>query len=481
MKHIQAWLGLLRPRSLYQLAVVGFLVVWVPLVTAIVYTGYRFDEQAMLGNQLAQRLVLLTRANQQLQTSILELERRAGQYLVLRDNDVKRLYSDEHERLKKQVVQLQLELPKALSFQLLAIQDLLERLQLAVLAPEPMVNRETVVTLFDEMQTELAKFDAGSAETVDHELNQAVGQAAENRLLLILMTLTLSVISLLAAWFFIRSINRPVRQLEREIHRLGEGDLQSAIHISGPEEMLRLSQELDWLRTRLAELDAQKQQFLRHMSHELKTPLASLREGADLMAEEVTGPLHPQQQEIVAILQQNSLELQRLIENLLDYNQMLQQRKLSFVDTPVGDMIDELLRQYAIIISRKTLRVSVSNTVDRPLLLDRSKVKTIMDNMVSNAVNYSPEAEEIELRSYLDDDHWVIEVANQGVGIPAQDAEHIFDPFYQGTQMRQGAIKGSGIGLAVARECAQIHNGHLALVDDPKFAVCFRLTLPMDA
>jgi len=87
--------------------------------------------------------------------------------------------------------------------------------------------------------------------------------------------------------------------------------------------MQLLRPQLSWLRDQLAELDAQKQQFLRHISHELKTPLASLCEGADLLAEASSAGADPAQLEIVSIVQQNSKELQRLIENLLDYNQLL--------------------------------------------------------------------------------------------------------------------------------------------------------------
>lgn len=468
-----------RPRSLYQVAVIGFLVVWIPLVMAIAYTGYRFDEQAILSNQQAETLVSLTRNNQQLSATLLELERRAGQFLVLRDEDLRKLFTDEHQRLFTLIRQLQGSAPSDLKFQLLAVEETIQKLQLAVLASQPNSDPKKVADLFAELQTAVEQYQSDSTSLVDEQLSSAVDQAAENRLLLIIMTVLLSVITLLSAWYFIRSINRPVKQLEHEILRLGGGDLKQPIHISGPDEMQRLSVQLDWLRKQLAEIDAQKQQFLRHMSHELKTPLASIREGADLMVEEVSGPLKPQQREIVAIMRQNSVELQRLIENLLDYNQMLQQGDLNFTQVLLHDLVEQVIDRYEISILRKQLQLSVSHGDQNEILIDKTKVATVLDNLISNAVNYSPDKGRILLTTGVVNDRLVVEIANDGEPILDREKEAIFTAFFQGSQRRKGAIKGSGIGLAVARECAEIHQGSLQLKPHADYSVCFILDIQL--
>ncbi len=91
----------------------------------------------------------------------------------------------------------------------------------------------------------------------------------------------------------------------------------------GPEDLQSLGERLDWLRRRLAELEAEKNRFLRHLSHELKTPLTALREGAELLNDQVGGPLAPPQRKVVSIMRDNSVKLQRLIEDLLDYQRAL--------------------------------------------------------------------------------------------------------------------------------------------------------------
>src|SRR5712691_6319922 len=114
-------------------------------------------------------------------------------------------------------------------------------------------------------------------------------------------------------------ISRPILQLDQAIRRLGAGEFDSDIRVGGPADLKYLGGRLEWLRERLIELEQQKRLFLRHVSHELKTPLTALREGSELLAEGTAGPLAAGQREIVGILQQKSVQLQRMIEDLLNY------------------------------------------------------------------------------------------------------------------------------------------------------------------
>lgn len=112
----------------------------------------------------------------------------------------------------------------------------------------------------------------------------------------------------------------PVKGIERMINRLGEGrSLGNTVTFTGPRELRSVGQRIIWLSERLAWLESQRHQFLRHLSHELKTPLASMREGTELLADQVVGPLTPEQKEVVDILDDSSRNLQKLIEQLLDY------------------------------------------------------------------------------------------------------------------------------------------------------------------
>ena len=121
-------------------------------------------------------------------------------------------------------------------------------------------------------------------------------------------------------------MSRPLRQIDRAIGELGRGNFSRDIVVSGPVDLERLGHQLEWLRNRLLELAQERNRFLRHMSHELKTPLANIREGTELLMDGAVGALDPGQREVTAILRDNGIKLQRLIENLLELQRLAEQQ-----------------------------------------------------------------------------------------------------------------------------------------------------------
>src|SRR5207253_7412876 len=107
-----------------------------------------------------------------------------------------------------------------------------------------------------------------------------------------------------------RYIARPISEIDGAIRQLGGADFSKPIAVRGPEDLRYLGRRLDWLRRRLDEFETQKNRFLRHVSHELKTPLTALREGAELLHDEVAGPLAPPPVEAVSLMRDTSVELQ---------------------------------------------------------------------------------------------------------------------------------------------------------------------------
>ena len=146
-------------------------------------------------------------------------------------------------------------------------------------------------------------------DALDHERSTVAAQ--------ILAALLLAgVLAALSGWWLLR----PLGRIEHAISELGENRLARPIHITGPADLRQLGERLDWLRLRLAELEANRNRVLRHVSHELKTPLASLREGVALLADGVLGRLNPEQREVAGILEHSARALQERIEQLLHYN-----------------------------------------------------------------------------------------------------------------------------------------------------------------
>ena len=469
-----------RPRSVLQLVLVSFFAALAPLCLAIFFTVQTLGTLTEQGLESTQLAVNVTRMGQEIQRDMLELERRARQYMALSDSDFAQLFRREKTSLLDKLEALQDRMPSQ-SLDIERLRTSLQKLALPLNDPEFIASINTIpsqqldqaflligiqsLAVKNWLLSSVDRLLEKSAEEADSLIDALVWQ------LLLLASATLALLLLFAYW-----INKPVQDLTQEIHQLGTSGLSHTIEISGPAELRALGTKLEWLRLRLHESEQQKQQFLRHISHELKTPLSSLREGADLLAEQITGHLSRQQHEIVEIVRQNGIELQRLIENLLDYNQLPNQ-EAKFEEISLEALLQEILGSYRIAIEKKALKLVFNSTVDT-WVADRSKLRTTLDNLLSNAINYTPRGGNIDIFWRAENSSLIIDVANSGDPIPVEDAERVFEPFFQSTAQRSGPMKGSGIGLSVARECTEAQGGILSLVHHRTLPICFRLLCP---
>lgn len=280
----------------------------------------------------------------------------------------------------------------------------------------------------------------------------------------------------LAVWYN-HLINRPIGALEHAISKLGKGDRTERIRVTGPRDLHELGMELDGLRQRLLALEQQKELLLRNVSHELKTPLATIREGIELLNDRVPGALTAEQSEIVEIVRADSLKLQRLIEDLVRLN-AAQGEATSMTWQPVElrELLDEVLDEHRLLMAGRGLSI-------RPLIEavtvpgDRGKLKAVFENVVSNAVKYSPDGGEIVIALRRDARHVIVDVADEGPGVARAERQKIFDVFYRAGARSAGPVKGSGVGLAIAQAYVHLHKGTIEVVDAPKGAT-LRVALP---
>ena len=490
-----------RPRSILQLVLVGFFTALAPLCLAILFTVQTLEDLAADTRGVTRQVVEVTRLGQKIQGELLQLERHARQYLTLYDPELASLAREERALLLLQLQDLKARVNDR-GVDVIALENLLEKLDLSPAAmpapdseqPDSAPDSERPDSAPDSEQAELTPsagaLDDYFATMSDHRrglqewlqtwvdalqaTSAAQAEVVINSLFVQLTFLAFATLALLL--LFTYWINKPVQQLTEEIHKLGTAGLDQEILISGPQELAEIGRKLNWLRQRLQDTQRQKELFQRHISHELKTPLASLREGTDLLAEQVTGHLSQQQQEVVEIVRRNAIELQRLIENLVDYKQ-LPTRELEFENIELAKLWEEILANYRITIAQKNLRLSVRGKLAY-WVADRHTLKTTLDNLLSNAVNYTPEGGQIDVVWRERAGRLTLAIANSGEPIPRADRERVFEPFYQSTAKRTGPIKGSGVGLSVARECIELQGGTLTLVSHKRFPVCFQLLCP---
>ncbi|CUU24927.1 Sensor histidine kinase GlrK [Duffyella gerundensis] len=463
----------LFPRSLRQLVLMAFLLVLLPL---LVLAWQAWESLSTLSEQAAdtnRNTLTDVRRSEAMARTALELERSYRQYCVLDDAVLARLYQTQRIRYEQMLEMHAGMLPQLRMWPTL-------RASLAALKTVQCDNGNPVPVAANALEgfsDTNARMVQATREAVFSRGLQLQHDIAERGQIFGWQTLILFLISLLMVLLFTRMIIGPVKAVERMINRLGEGRaLGRSVSFKGPREIRSLVQRIIWLSERLAWLESQRHAFLRHLSHELKTPLASMREGTELLADEVVGPLTADQKEVVTILDDSSKHLQTLIEQLLEYNRKLADGPPPLEPVALDKIIDSVVSAHTLPARAKHLQTTL-DLQENLCLAEPTLLMRVLDNLYSNAVHYGSESGNISLRSYRKDSHLIVEVANSGPPIPEQEQAMIFEPFFQGSLQRKGAVKGSGLGLSIAKECIRSMQGEIYLVKSHADEVCFRLEL----
>jgi two-component system sensor histidine kinase GlrK len=454
--------------SFPQLLLVAFLLIGALLGAAALRALFTLDTLMAQGRESTAQAIALSTAAQSLRERSLTMERAARQSLVLGDRQLRQRFFEAASQSRDILRRLESnELPREFSLNwllpLAEVETLLEG------SPESAFERERAVArAFREMDGHSAAI-AQQVQTLIGNRNDALQTKVEDsrRQLTQQVLGSIALAAVMALGFGIW-LARPFQRLEKAIVRLGENRLDLPIDIPGPPDVRRVSQQLEWLRLRLTELDADKARFLRHVSHELKTPLASLHEGVAVLGDGVAGPLNANQAEVVNILQHNTQLLQHQIETLLRFNAAaFEARQLQREPTDLLALLEEQIEAQRLRWQAHQLEVRAEG---RSLVLpvDRQKMASAIGNLLSNAIRFSPPGGQIRLLWEEDKGLVRLHVIDQGPGVAEADRQRIFEPFYRGERQPADTVRGSGIGLSIVREYIEAHGGRVQLLPVPE-------------
>jgi len=217
------------------------------------------------------------------------------------------------------------------------------------------------------------------------------------------------------------------------------------------------------------------------MSHELKTPLANIREGTELLLDGSVGELDGPQREVTDILRMNGLKLQQLIENLLSFSAwQAKSEVLTLTEYELRTQVISIARSQRLALKAADIQLKLE-VADFNVNADQDKIRTVLDNLLSNAVKFTPRGGLITIRAQRLTESFVIEFGDTGPGIPDEESPRIFDAFFQGRREQGGQVGGTGIGLSVVLECIQAHDGSAELVNSDEFpGAHFRIQIPQE-
>lgn len=468
------------PKSFFGLVLLAMTLISLPLLGLLFASDVLMDRLVRASSASVYRAVAASQMSQALQEQLINQERRFRQYQVLGRQQI----LDELLTIIRQIdvsINSINDLPqgaesKALLARLAEAEAKIAQACQEATSPKTMGARDDDFKEVAALGRQVA--DRGMKEVYREitNLHEEEGQAEHTLLLLASTSLPLT---FLLVFLLTRLISKPIKQIDQGIHLLGQGEFDREIEVHGPADLVFLGQRLNWLRQKLKGYEQEKNKFAAHISHELKTPLASIHEASELLSEEIVGPVTGEQREVIHILRKNCSQLKGLIENLVGLT-MAQAEKtyLNQTDFALESLIDETLASYRPALINNDLRLQ---TDLHPMMLhgDRGRLQTVLDNLLSNAIKYTPSGGVIRVRAFRQEDKAVVEVHDSGPGIPEHERHEVFSPFFQGSASCRSHVQGTGLGLAIAHEYVAAHNGTLSLARLDEAGACFRLTLPL--
>jgi signal transduction histidine kinase len=296
--------------------------------------------------------------------------------------------------------------------------------------------------------------------------------------------------SILVSLLIVRSISKPLANLTEGTRAIADGKFFYRLDTSRNDEFSQLARDFNKMTIRLNELDELKKDFVSHVSHELKAPLASMRETTQLMLEQIPGPLTDKQKRLLELNLQSGTRLTSMISNLLDISK-----------TEAGAMEYELKSGDLVPLARNAIAELEVQAHDKkieiravfpqdplPVACDSDRIVQVLLNLIGNAVKFSPRLsevfvliEKVEQIPATTPEHWrrliknyppaghyaLVTVEDSGPGIPDTDKERVFEKFHQVKQEKKLPGQGAGLGLSICRTIIQAHRGAIWVEDNP--------------
>jgi signal transduction histidine kinase len=302
-------------------------------------------------------------------------------------------------------------------------------------------------------------------------------------------------ISILVSFLIFRSISKPLANLTEGTRAIAEGKFFYRLDTSRNDEFSQLARDFNTMTLQLNELDKLKKDFVSHVSHELKSPLASMRETIQIMLDQIPGPLTEKQKRLLELNLQsgkigNLLDLSKIEAGFMEY-ELKNQDLVPLVRNAIAEL--EVQAQ------DKQIRIDTALPEEPlPVECDGDRIVQVLVNLVGNAVKFSPkdttvriQAEAVKNIPERMPEHWrrlivrpdngdsfgLITVADSGPGIADRDKEKVFEKFHQVKQGKKLAGQGAGLGLAICRTIVQAHGGAIWAEDNPGGGSRFLLLL----
>lgn len=426
-------------QSLQKQALVAMLVGVLPIVLLTLWYAQSIDQHQQETLTIYDKNQQLTLEYNYIKADIIDIEKALKNNQILKSNQLKESIAQKWQGTHQRINLFQQELQNT---------NFVAKWQRL---PEITLNSGAE---FEKLVLALKQLDPLFQQTLDQRLAKKTDQFKSLQTEFIIGLIILLPLLVIISSFLIFRICRQLSQVETVLADVGKGQLDSPVQLTGSQELKQLGSRLDWLRRELKRIQQQKETFLRHVTHELKTPLASINEGSSLLNSGLLGDVSEKQKRILAIVEQSVTKLAQMIDDLLSYSAASHPDNLQQV-AQLSQFEQEITQHLSHTITQRNIALSwhISSNATVPYL----PCKLILTQLVSNAIIHAKSTVNIYIRQ--NNNTIELNVSDDGQGINPEEAELLLQPFYQSESSQNS--QGSGLGLAIVSECVNQLKGEL--------------------
>ncbi len=296
-----------------------------------------------------------------------------------------------------------------------------------------------------------------------------------------LLQIVLTIIIIAAAFYASGILVRPFRKVTNYLNS-GDDFLSEDLSLPDYTETEMLAKAYNQMRHHLQEQEESRQQFVSNVSHELKTPMTSMKVLSDSLIQQAqVGEVSNAMYEDFMIDISHEIDREnKIITDLLELVKM--DRKSSIIhieDTNINDLINLILKRLRPIAEKQGISISLESYKPIIAQVDRTKFTLAISNLVENGIKYNKEKGWVHVSLNVDATYFYIKVEDCGIGIPKEDQEHIFDRFYRVDKSHSREIGGTGLGLAITRSAVLVHHGAIRVYSRPGEGTTFTVRIPL--
>ncbi len=315
---------------------------------------------------------------------------------------------------------------------------------------------QSIISEIEKLKTTIRQNATGKIKIL-HEISMKLRQMGT------VMAGAFIIIGILVSLFINRSITAPISILKKKTKEIGQGNFQGNLNLSSPPELAELAGAFNLMCNKLNELDKMKSDFFSFITHELRTPLSSIKMGMDLLRDGTEGPVTEGQKELLTVIEKESYRLIGLVNSLLDLSKM-EAGMMSFhlQPQPIAPLIDQTIKELGPLVDSKKIILEIMVKEGLPIVkIDSEKILQALRNIISNAVKFTPEGGRVKVSARSADHGVEVSIADTGPGIPKENLITIFEKFQQAITDRKLSTQGTGLGLAIAKQIITHHGGKI--------------------